>query len=45
AAQLGQHSTEILKELGCSQENVDRIEQRERKNREIMATFNLARDK
>jgi crotonobetainyl-CoA:carnitine CoA-transferase CaiB-like acyl-CoA transferase len=45
AAQLGQHSTEILKELGCSQENIDRIEQREQKNREIMATFNLAEAK
>jgi crotonobetainyl-CoA:carnitine CoA-transferase CaiB-like acyl-CoA transferase len=42
AAQLGQHSAEILKELGCSQENIDRVEQREQKNREIMATFNLA---
>jgi crotonobetainyl-CoA:carnitine CoA-transferase CaiB-like acyl-CoA transferase len=45
AAQLGQHSAEILKELGCSQENIDRIEQREQKNREIMATFNLAEAK
>ncbi len=45
AAQLGQHSAEILKELGCSQENIDRIEQREQKNREIMASFSLAQAK
>lgn len=45
AAQLGQHSAEILRELGCSQENIDRIEQREQKNREIMASFSLAQAK
>jgi len=45
AAQLGQHSTEILKELGCSSENIDRIEQREQKNREIMTGFSLAQAK
>jgi crotonobetainyl-CoA:carnitine CoA-transferase CaiB-like acyl-CoA transferase len=42
AAELGQHSTEILKELGRPQEDIDRIEQRERRNREIMAGFTLA---
>jgi len=45
AAQLGQHSTEILKELGCSQDNIDRIEQREKKNRDMMAGFSLAQAK
>ncbi len=45
AAQLGQHSAEILKELGCSQQNIDRIEQREQKNREIMASFSLVQAK
>ena len=45
AAQLGQHSTEILKELGCSSENIDRIEQREQKNRDIMTGFSLAQAK
>ena len=45
AAELGQHSAEILKELGCSQENIDRVEQREEKNREIMASFSLAQAK
>jgi crotonobetainyl-CoA:carnitine CoA-transferase CaiB-like acyl-CoA transferase len=45
AAELGQHSAEILKELGCSQESIDRIEQREEKNREIMANFSLAQAK
>lgn len=42
AAELGQHSTEILKELGRPQEDIDRIEQREQRNREIMAGFTLA---
>lgn len=42
AAELGQHSTEILKELGRPQEDIDRIENRERRNREIMAGFTLA---
>lgn len=45
AAELGQHSAEILKELGCSAENIDRIEQREQANREIMAGFSLAQAK
>jgi crotonobetainyl-CoA:carnitine CoA-transferase CaiB-like acyl-CoA transferase len=42
APELGQHSSEILKELGRPQEDIDRIELRERRNREIMAGFTLA---
>ena len=45
AAQLGQHSTEILKELGCSSESINRIQQREQKNRDIMTGFSLAQAK
>lgn len=41
APSLGQHSTEILKELGSSQEDIDRIELREQRNREAMASFEL----
>jgi len=39
---LGQHSAEILKELGRSQNDIDRIELREQLNREAMAGFKLS---
>jgi crotonobetainyl-CoA:carnitine CoA-transferase CaiB-like acyl-CoA transferase len=45
AATLGQHSAEILRELGVDQAHVDRIEQREAANRELMAGFSLAQAK
>jgi formyl-CoA transferase len=42
APTLGQHSAEILKELGRSQDDIDRIELREQRNREAMASFKLS---
>ena len=39
---LGQHSREILQELGRPEEDIQRIEQREQSNRELMAGFSLA---
>ncbi|MEH6637225.1 MAG: CoA transferase [Halioglobus sp.] len=42
APTLGQHSAEILKELGRSQDDIDRIELREQRNREAMAGFKLS---
>ena len=42
APELGEHSAEILRELGRSQEDIQRIEQREQHNRELMAGFSLA---
>jgi len=42
APTLGQHSAEVLQELGCEQHQIDRLEERERKNREQMAAFTLA---
>lgn len=45
AATLGQHSTEILRELGVDQSHIDRIEKREAANRALMAGFTLAQAK
>ncbi len=42
APTLGQHSAEILRELGCEQHQLDRHEERERLNREKMAGFTLS---
>jgi crotonobetainyl-CoA:carnitine CoA-transferase CaiB-like acyl-CoA transferase len=41
AATHGQHSTEILEELGVAREEIERIEARERANREMLAGFTL----
>jgi crotonobetainyl-CoA:carnitine CoA-transferase CaiB-like acyl-CoA transferase len=41
AATLGQHSAEILRELGVAQSEIDRLEKREAANRELMAGFSL----
>ncbi len=41
AAILGQHSAEILRELGVAESEIDRIEKREAANRELMAGFSL----
>lgn len=43
APELGQHSTEILQELGCDQSHIDRIAAREQRNRELMAEFSLVK--
>jgi crotonobetainyl-CoA:carnitine CoA-transferase CaiB-like acyl-CoA transferase len=43
APTLGQHSAEILSELGCDQRQLDRIEELERGNREKMAGFALSK--
>ena len=43
APELGQHSAEILRELDRPQEDIDRIEARERQNRELMAGFSLVK--
>ena len=43
APELGQHSAEILRELDRPQEDIDRIETRERQNRELMARFSLVK--
>ncbi|MFK8050407.1 MAG: CaiB/BaiF CoA transferase family protein [Halioglobus sp.] len=45
AAILGQHSAEILRELGVAQSEIDRIEKREAANRELMAGFSLSQGK
>lgn len=42
APELGQHTTEILQELGCAQSHIDRLEARDQRNRELMAEFSLA---
>ena len=42
APELGEHSTEVLRELGRPQADIDRLEQREQQNRELMAGFSLA---
>jgi len=43
APQLGQHSREILEELGCDHEDIERIEQREQRNREALAELARSR--
>jgi crotonobetainyl-CoA:carnitine CoA-transferase CaiB-like acyl-CoA transferase len=45
AATLGQHSAEILRELGRPESDIDRIESREQANREQMAGFMLTQAK
>ncbi|MEP1472356.1 MAG: CoA transferase [Halieaceae bacterium] len=42
APELGEHSAEVLQELGRPQADIERLEQRERENRELMAGFSLA---
>ena len=42
APELGEHSAEVLRELGRPQADIDRLEQREQQNRELMAGFSLA---
>ena len=42
---LGEHSAEILSELGVDQDDIDRIEAREAANRELMAGFSLEQAK
>jgi crotonobetainyl-CoA:carnitine CoA-transferase CaiB-like acyl-CoA transferase len=45
AAILGQHSAEILRELGVAESEIERIEKREAANRELMAGFSLDQSK